>query len=142
MDTCHSGELDKDEIEKGPNPEVEQGDVQFRSAGAGVRQKEGLGFDNLLKMTEDLFSDIRKGSGATVISSAGGAEYAMESDLWHNGLFTHVLIEGLSQTQKDSIYLSEIRHYVNQEVNRISKGKQIPSAREENISRDYIIFGK
>jgi len=40
------------------------------------------------------------------------------------------------------VYLSEIREYVNQGVQALSKGKQIPTAREENISRDYIIFGK
>lgn len=141
MDTCHSGELDKDELEDGPAVEVEQGDVRFRSAGAGVRKKEGIGADNFSKVTEDLFSDLRKGSGATVISSAGGAEYAMESDQWKNGLFTYVFLKGLTDNNDSQVYLSEIRAYVNQKVPELSNGKQIPTAREENISRDYIIFG-
>jgi WD40 repeat protein len=142
MDTCHSGELDADEIEEGPPAELEEGDVQFRSAGQGVRKKEGLGFDNSINFTQNLFSDLRKGSGATVISSAGGAEYAMESDEWNNGLFTYVFINGINQSNADKkVYLSEIRAYVNENVQFLSKGKQIPTAREENISRDYIIFG-
>lgn len=142
MDTCHSGELDKEEIEEAPNPEIEQGGVQFRSGGANVREKEGIGTANLSKVTEYVFSDMRRGSGATVISSAGGAEYAIESDEWHNGLFTYVFIQGLIGSEGSPVYLSEIRRYVNDKVEELSHGKQIPTAREENISRDYIIFGK
>ncbi|MBL7898165.1 MAG: caspase family protein [Crocinitomicaceae bacterium] len=147
MDTCHSGELDKDEIERGPEPDVESGGVEFRAAGVGVRNKEGFGFENSLELMQDLFSSTQKGSGATVISSAGGAEYAMESDLWKNGLFTYVLINGLTDLAADAnkdgnITVSEIRHFVNTGVKELSKGKQIPSSREENISLDYIIFGK
>lgn len=146
MDTCHSGELDKEEIETGPEPEVESGGVEFRSAGVGVRTKEGFGFENSLELLQDIFSDTRKGSGATVISSAGGAEYAMESDQWKNGLFTYALLSGLTDNKADlngdkQISVSEIRAYVNGTVKTLSNGKQIPSSREENISLDYIIFG-
>lgn len=142
MDTCHSGELDKEEIEAVAEPDLEVGDVQFRGVGVNVRAKEGIGSDNLSKVSEYVFSDIRRGSGATVISSAGGAEYAMESDDWHNGLFTYVFIQGLMSNQGKAVYLSEIRSYVNTNVNRLSNGRQIPTSREENISRDYIIFGE
>jgi WD40 repeat protein len=146
MDTCHSGELDKEEIEEGPAPEVEEGDVEFRSAGVGVRKKKGFGFENTVEIMQDVFSDTRKGSGATVISSAGGAEYAMESDQWKNGLFTYSFLSGLDDPKADynkdkRIQVSEIRRYVNGKVEKLSDGKQIPSSREENISQDYIIFG-
>ncbi|NOQ74555.1 MAG: hypothetical protein GQ574_21265 [Crocinitomix sp.] len=142
MDTCHSGELDEDDVEEGQNPEVEQGDVQFRGVATNIRKKDGVGLDNSRKLTESLFEDISKGTGATVISSAGGAEYAMESDQWSNGLFTYVFIQGLSQTDTGSVYLSQIRTYVNREVKKLSNEKQTPTAREENIIMDYIIFGK
>ncbi len=142
MDTCHSGELDKEELETGQSPDLEVGGVQFRGVANNIRQKEGIGTDNLSKVTEYVFSDMRKGSGATVISSAGGAEYAMESDDWHNGLFTYVFIQGLMSNQGKAVYLSQIRSYVNTNVNRLSNGRQIPTSREENISRDYVIFGE
>jgi len=146
MDTCHSGELDKEEIETGPEPEIEIGGIGFRAAGIGVREKEGFGFENSLQLMQDLFSNTQKGSGATVISSAGGAEYAMESDAWKNGLFTYAFLSGLSgmaaDLNKDGVIrISEIRAYVNASVMDLSNGKQIPSSREENISQDYIIFG-
>lgn len=149
MDTCHSGELDKEEIEHddGPIPEVEDGDIQFRNAGAGVRQKTAFGFQNSLEFMQDVFSDTRKGSGATVISSAGGAEYAMESDQWRNGLFTYTFLKGLTTFEANlngdnRIDVSEIRTYVNRTVKELSGGNQIPSSREENISQDYTIFGR
>ncbi|MBN4071114.1 caspase family protein [Crocinitomix catalasitica] len=149
MDTCHSGELDKEEIERdyGPSPEIEDGNIDFRAAGAGVRQKEAFGFENSLELMQDIFSDTRKGSGATVISSAGGAEYAMESDEWKNGLFTYTFLKGLTtfaanMNSDNFIKVSEIRAYVNQQVKELSGGNQIPSSREENISQDYIIFGR
>ncbi len=149
MDTCHSGELDKEEIERdnGPTPEIEDGNIDFRAAGAGVRQKEAFGFENSLELMQDIFSDTRKGSGATVISSAGGAEYAMESDEWKNGLFTYTFLNGLTTFDANMngdnfIKVSEIRAYVNQGVKGLSGGNQIPSSREENISQDYTIFGR
>jgi len=140
-DTCHSGELDEDDIEEAQDPEVEEGDVQFRGVANNIRKKEGVGLDNSRKYTESLFSDMSKGTGATVISSAGGAEYAMESDQWKNGLFTYVFIQELSQKATGDVYLSEIGTYVNREVKKLSNEKQIPTAREENINMDYIIFG-
>jgi len=148
MDTCHSGELDKEEVESsGKVVEVEEGDIQFRAAGYSVQLKEAFGFENALELTQDLFSDTRKGSGATVISSAGGAEYAMESDEWKNGLFTYAFLSGLSGAAADlnkdgQIQISEIRSYVNAEVAKLSGGKQVPSSREENISADFPIYRK
>jgi WD40 repeat protein len=156
MDTCHSGELDKEEIEEGPEPEVDESDIEFRGAGVSVREKDGFGFENSLELVEDLFSDTRKGSGAIVISSAGGAEYAMESDKWQNGLFTYAFLNGFEITKNSiqvdvfkadydgngTVEVSEIRAYVNKSVKEISGGKQIPSSREENISQDYAIFAK
>lgn len=144
MDTCHSGELDTEEFEA-YNSKPEEGDVEFRSAGAGLRQKEGFGVENSIELMESLFSDIRKGSGATVISSAGGAEFAMESDKWKNGLFTYCLLQGLDQKSADinndgKIIISELRQFVYSRVTELSNGKQRPTARSENLSLDYRIY--
>ncbi len=145
MDTCHSGEVDEEEIEEGEvDVEKVEGDVEFRSAGAGVRKKEGIGVENSVELMQDLFSDLRKGSGATVISSAGGAEYAMESSDWKNGLFTYCFLNGLKNGRADKngdgkILISELRKYVYDEVTKMSGGKQTPTARIENIQMDYRI---
>jgi WD40 repeat protein len=145
MDTCHSGELDKEEVKESTEVEVETGDIQFRAAGTAVSIENAFGAANMQKLSTDLFSDTRKGSGATVISSAGGAEYAIESDEWQNGLFTYNFIRGFKALKADQngdglIQISEIRTYVNKQVAEMSGNKQKPTAREENIAVDIVIY--
>jgi uncharacterized caspase-like protein len=96
-------------------------------------------------MAENLFSDIRQGSGATVISSAGGAEFAMESDQWKNGLFTYCMLEGIKTGKADlngdtKIEVDELRRYVYENVKDLSNGKQRPTTRIENIQMNYPIY--
>lgn len=149
MDTCHSGEVDKSEIEKEKENKTvkKEEDIEFRTAGQGVRKKEGEGLENTSELVKELFSDLRRGTGSTVISSAGGAEYAMESSTWKNGLFTYCLLNGLNSQKADlnqdgQIMLSEIQYYVRNEVSKLSQGKQQPTSRLENLSLDYPIWIK
>ncbi len=148
MDTCHSGEIDKEEVTKsnGNNDEDqgdEFGDVAFRAVGIDIQNKNGK--VSTSKVMNTLFQDLRRGSGATVISSAGGVEFAMESDEWKNGLFTYCLLMGIKSQKADldgdgKIYLSELQFYVIDRVSKLSKGKQIPNTRMANISNDYVIW--
>ncbi|MEA3494703.1 MAG: caspase family protein [Bacteroidota bacterium] len=145
MDTCHSGELDKDEVERTSSSQSESGKITFRSAGVGVRQKEGVGLNNTSELMKEMFSDLRRGTGATVISSAGGAEYAMESRDWNNGLFTYCLLHGLKDEAADlnsdgTIMLSELQRYVQKQVSELSGGKQVPTSRIENLSMDFRVW--
>ncbi len=144
MDTCHSGELDKEEIEEDENQDTKDGEIEFRAVGVGVREKEAFGVENTNQLMDEMFRDVRKGTGATVISSAGGVEFAMESDAWKNGLFTYCLLEGLESknadfNKDDEIRVSEIRAYVYDKVNKLSNGRQKPTARSENLIIDYRI---
>ncbi|MES2592218.1 MAG: caspase family protein [Bacteroidota bacterium] len=146
MDTCHSGEVDKEEIETTKEKKVNE-EVKFRSAGAGVRTKQGEGLTNTSELVKEFFTDLRRGTGSTVISSAGGVEFAMESDLWKNGLFTYCLLNGLSSQAADTnqdgvIYLSELQKYLVKEVSLKSAGKQQPTSRMENITLDYPVWKK
>jgi hypothetical protein len=146
MDTCHSGEIDKDEIQISDNKSGSENDITFRNVGAGVENKENqLGLQNTSELMKSLFTDLRKGTGATVISSAGGVEFAMESSTWQNGLFTYCLIDGLTNKKADlnndlQITVSEIQKFVQNEVNRLSKGRQNPTSRIENNELDYRIW--
>jgi hypothetical protein len=79
MDTCHSGEVEADEVTEVDETEDDLAfeDVTFRAVGPKLQE----GSDTRAsagKMARLLFADIRKGTGATVISSAGGVEFAME----------------------------------------------------------------
>jgi hypothetical protein len=143
MDACHSGEVDKEEMELVVKNNTEQGDVVFRSVdNTGVKQKSGAGFYNSFELMKELFSDIRKGTGATVISSAGGAEYAMEGAQWKNGIFTYCLLNGLKNKMADQnkdqiVSLSELMSYLQKSVFEMTGGRQKPTSRIENISNDW-----
>jgi len=144
MDTCHSGEVDKDDIAINEEENQEEGEILFRAAGVGVKRKNAAGLGVTAELVKELFSDVRRGTGATVISSAGGMEFAMEGSDWNNGLFTYCMLDALknnnADTNKDGkTMLSELQLYLQTRVSKISKGKQVPTSRIENLSLDFQI---
>ena len=143
VDACHSGEIDKEEVQLLAQNTTKTEGVQFRAVGNAVTQK--LGVQNTSELTKSLFTDLRKGTGATVISSAGGMEFAMEGDDWNNGLFTYCLINGIKSKEADlnkdgEIWLSELKLYVSEQVAILSNGKQQPTSRIENQVLDYRVW--
>ncbi|MFT7162544.1 MAG: WD40 repeat protein, partial [Bacteroidia bacterium] len=146
MDTCHSGELDDDDVEEATAQTKSMGSVSFRSAGALVKLKENsFGLENTLELSKALFGDMRKGTGATVISAAGGTEFAAEGVNSANGLFTASFIEGIKTRYADwnrdrSYTVSEMRNFVSKQVIKKSNGNQVPTSREENIKNDFRLY--
>ena len=146
MDTCHSGEVDKDDVEIVESDEQKEDDLVWREAGVSIENKEvQLGLQNTSELMKSLFTDMRKGTGATVISSAGGVELAMESATWKNGLFTYCLINGLTSLSADldtngEITVSELKNFVQMQVQLLSLGKQTPTSRIENHALDYRVW--
>ena len=142
IDACHSGEVDKEEIEL-VNVHKTDSDIKFRSAGVDIQQRR-MGLKSTSELVSELFTDLRKGTGATIISSSGGTEVSMESDQWRNGLFTYCLLKGLKSGMADldydgNILLSELQNYVIEEVTEKSKGTQRPSSRITNAREDFKI---
>ena len=73
MDSCHSGELDTDEYSVASNTTVKSNSVTFRNAGnVNAVSKSGFGMSQSAQLASELFADLRRGTGATIISSAGG----------------------------------------------------------------------
>jgi len=143
IDACHSGELDKTEYEVDTTLAMnEQGpDLVFRAVGNKVQKKDNVSAFELSKMA---FADMRESNGSTVISSAGGAEYAMEGEEWSNGVFTYSLLKGLKTNAADLnrdkiIMVSELHAYLIRSVNEITNGRQTPTSRVENLSNDFRI---
>ncbi len=146
MDTCHSGELDADEVETVKSSVKKSGRVAFRSAGGIIQYKENaFGLENTLELSKNLFGDLRNGTGATVIAAAGGTEFALEGLNSENGLFTSSMIEGIrtrrADLNRDRMYtVSEFRKYISERVVHLSGGKQVPTSREENLKHDFRIY--
>jgi WD40 repeat protein len=144
MDTCHSGEVDKDDVEQDNKSLALANDISFRAVGANVKHKS-LGMAQTTELMKEVFNDMRKGTGSNIVSSAGGYELAMESKEWNNGLFTYVLLDGIKSMQADlnkdgEIMISELKQWSGYKVAELSKGLQVPANRNENISFDYRIW--
>ncbi len=141
MDTCHSGEVEEEELLVSAEDVVEDESVMFRAVGPALTTIEA----SPTKMMKELFTDLRRGTGTTVLSSAGGAEFAMESNDWKNGLFTYSLLFGLRNNGADlngdgKVMLSELQIYVTDRVSELSHGKQTPTTRIQNLALDYRIW--
>ena len=137
LDACHGGEIDKDDVSLtfDNKSNEDDGAIKFRSVGNSVNKKMGL--NSAFDLSKQLFIDMRKGTGATVISSSGGFEFAIEGDEWNNGLFTYCLLKGLKDEKADidrdgNIFLSELQAYVIKEVSSLSNNQQIPTSRRAN----------
>jgi WD40 repeat protein len=142
LDACHSGEVDT------ANAVIQNGDVEigrdiiFRNAG-GVAIEQGESLDAV----KAVFADLKESNGITVISSAGGADYAVESDQWENGAFTYCLTRGLKTGQSDLdangvTTVSDLLLYLQINVPILTNGYQVPTYRTENIDNDFVLWKK
>lgn len=146
IDACHSGEVDKegvDVVSTNANPDAAK--VTAKAGGLAIKPKAGL--KNSFAYMQVLFSDVSKGSGATVISAAGGNEFALESKEWNNGVFTYSLLKGLQNNEADldkdkQIRIAELKSYVIDKVSELTGGRQTPTARKENEVNNFIIYRK
>lgn len=140
MDTCHSGELDEDEI-KEVAEEITDGDITFRGSNSLSYSQE---YQNKVNYMNTLFSDLRTNNGAVVLSSSSGVEFSMEGEKWKNGLFTYCLLKGLREFEGDldrdgKIQINELLSFVKNKVHFLSKGKQSPTLRQSNLALDLKI---
>ena len=152
MDACHSGEVDKEEMNNMVASKVEmepniifRGSVReynFKDAGT---QKSGISLSNSFELMRELFADLDQGTGATVISAAAGKGYALESPQWNNGVFTYTIINGLKNKAADKnkdgkITISELRDYSIRQVQLLTGGRQKPTVRKESTGFDWEIL--
>ncbi|CAG5078350.1 caspase family protein [Parvicella tangerina] len=142
LDACHSGEVDTNSaIIKDGDVEIGK-EIIFRSAG-GVAIDQGESLDAV----KAVFADLKESNGITVISSAGGADYAVESDQWENGAFTYCLTKGLKSGQTDLdangvTTVSDLLLYLQINVPIMTHGYQVPTYRTENIDNDFVLWKK
>lgn len=145
MDACHSGEVDKDEdfAYSGDIGDDQRGVVMFQSSSTETKPVTGL--RNSFELMRLMFADLRKGTGAVSISAASGSGYALELDELEMGVFTYSLVEGLRKREADlnedkEVSVSELRSYVLQKVEELSKGRQQATSRSENLVNDFKVW--
>lgn len=135
IDACHSGEVDKDEL-IATNESSKEGEKDGKYK---VKMRLGkVGLKNSFQLMQELFVDVEKGSGATVISAAGGDQSALEDGVLKNGYFTYAILQLLNS--KESVTVNELKAHVLKEVLILSKGKQKPTSRVENLEVDWKVW--
>lgn len=146
LDACHSGELDPTAVRRETKPvEANSGEkVVFRSVSGKLKKKDDSAspFD----LMKDLFTDLRRQSGAIIISAASGEEVAMEGGGTTNGLFTYALLKGLSpglpadKDENEAVTAAELQQYILETVPRLTEGAQQPTSRVEYLYNDFEIW--
>jgi hypothetical protein len=79
-----------------------------------------VGVNDSVSLQQELFADLRRGSGASVIAASGGYDFAYVGGGLKNGTFTAAMLEGLNGAAASnghgSVRVSELRDYVDGEL--------------------------
>lgn len=147
IDACHSGEIDKEEeVEHQEDAVVTATNtITMRSKSGNRLMKPVVGLKNSFTYMQVLFTKIGKGTGATIISAAGGMEFALESDDWANSVFAFAILKGIREQEADLdengfIKISELQKYVKSKVYELTNGRQVPTTRQVNRYADFDIY--
>lgn len=132
LDACHSGEVDKSEL----TMVTDEGEKTGAKGAIRVYKYDPvIGMKNSFELMQELFANLNKGTGATVISAAAGNQFAYEKGELDNGVFTYSILELL--TAKENVSISELKEYVGSRVSELTNGVQQPTSRTENIANDW-----
>ena len=140
LDTCHSGEV----TQTVKNIRLAEG-VSARGVKLKSGPRKGADLNLSFDMLQKAFVDLRASTGATVISAAGGQEFALETSEIENGVFTASVIKALGEGAADSnndgrVSTAELRKYTYDEVSRLTRGNQKPTTRSYNLDFDFTVY--
>jgi WD40 repeat protein len=137
LDACHSGEVDKEEMQH-----YKQVQAKLNSDIKGTivenRDSSKLGMQNSFELMQQLFVNVGRSTGATIISAAAGTQFALEKNLLKDGVFTYSILEYMKEHA--SCTVTELKEYVNNRVSELTDGLQQPTARNENLHYDWIVW--
>lgn len=150
IDACHSGEVDKEELLKmnQSQEKLTASGVQSTAEGEtptakGTKVKNlskgsKLGMKNSFELMQELFANVGKGTGATIISAAGGMQYALEKNSLKNGVFTYSILEYMNEAR--TVGIQKLKDRVNERVVQLTAGLQQPTSRAENNIIDWPVW--
>jgi WD40 repeat protein len=143
IDACFSGEIDKTSLQADTSQFEKKDDIKFRNT--QLAAIDGNGDMGIFELSKRIFTDLRVSKGTNILSSSSGIEYALEGDIWGNGLFTYALKKGLIEGEADlnedkQIRIMELQVYLRETVSVLSEGNQNPILRKENIKNNFVIW--
>ena len=141
IDACHSGEVDKEEFQQVTINQATLAENHVVSRGAIYRSEAGskkLGLKNSFELMQNLFVNVGKSTGATIISAAAGTEFALENGNLKNGVFTYCIMEAMDKYP--TMKVSELKKIVGARVQELTNGMQKPTSRNEAIAVDWNVW--
>jgi len=148
MDTCQSGSVgEQEEMKLAQNTtELPHGVRAIKTRGLKVVGTSSLTGADQQRFIEEMFLLPGQHRGINIIGASGGAEYAMESDKWNNGVFTSALIEALRDKKADMdhrgrISVSDLKTFLAQRVPELTGGAQKPSVVAFEQDQDFDLVG-
>jgi hypothetical protein len=97
-----------------------------------------VGLKNSFELMQELFVNVQKGSGATIISAAAGDQFALEGGKLENGFFTYAILQYMKDHEE--VTINALKKFVYEEVERLSGGLQKPTSRIENLEMDWRVW--
>jgi hypothetical protein len=144
LDTCHSGQVgEKEEMLLAQmDTDLPKGVRAVKQRGMSVKPVSGLSAEGQQRFIEEMFLLPGLHRGINIIGASGGAEFALESAQWNNGVFTATIIEALRDKKADlngdtRISVSELRDFLAQRVSELTKGAQKPSVVASERDQDF-----
>ena len=155
IDACHSGEVDlsdTDNSESNKGTLTERKDTIKKKGDPDLYSENAIGLDNSFELMKEVFTDLSRSNGAVVISAARGLGYAEEDPIWNNGAFTLCIKAAFSGNEKfqelketadkngDGVSINELKDYILTRVPLLTKDRQKPTTRRENIEVDWKLW--
>lgn len=141
IDACNSGEVDKEDTYIDTTAVAGVSELEFSKAGLNAVLATSSDSYEVMK---EIFTDLRRGTGATVISSSSGLYYSFEDENYQNGIYTYALklgLQGEADTNNDQqVTVSELTNYLYQKVSDLTNGRQQPNTRQENLEFDFRVY--
>ena len=129
------------------NTELPKGVRAVKQRGMSVKPVAGLSADGQQRFIEEMFLLPGIHRGINIIGASGGAEFALESAQWNNGVFTATIIEALRDKKADlngdtRISVGELRDYLAKRVPELTRGAQKPSVVAAERDQDFDLVRK
>ena len=144
LDTCHAGVVgEKDEMLLAQmDTKLPSGVRAVAHRGMKVQQATDFSASDKQRFIEEMFSLPGTIRGVNIIGASAGAQFALESEQWNNGVFTASVVEGLRDKNADwnedgRITVSELKNYLGQRVSELTAGAQKPSVVAFEQDQDF-----
>ncbi len=138
IDACHSGEVDKDELARINSTAAANKLAKGATPVAYAGDQSHLGIKNSFELMQNLFVNVGKSTGSTIISAAAGTQFALERGDLENGVFTYSILEAMEKFA--TMKISELKRIVGKRVEELTNGLQKPTSRNETIAVDWSLW--